>query len=83
MTLLYFAWVRQKIGCGEESFALPADVRTIAQLIEVLRARGLGYREAFAEPDRLRAALNQEHVRFDTRLRDEDELAFFPPVTGG
>ena len=83
MTLLYFAWVRQKIGRGDESFALPAHVRTIAQLIEVLRDRGPNYRSAFAEPDRLRAALNQEHVRFDAPLRDEDELAFFPPVTGG
>lgn len=83
MTLVYFAWVRQKVGCGEESFALPAHVRTIAQLIEVLRDRGPNYRQAFAEPDRLRAALNQEHVRFDAELRDGDELAFFPPVTGG
>lgn len=83
MKLLYFAWVRQKIGRGEESFALPAHVRTIAQLIEVLRDRGQNYREALAEPARLHAARNQEHVRFDAEICDNDELAFFPPVTGG
>ncbi|HEY2446413.1 MAG TPA: molybdopterin converting factor subunit 1 [Rhizomicrobium sp.] len=83
MKVLYFAWVRQKIGCSDESLSLPPQVRTIAELIETLRARGPGYAEAFAEPQRLCAALNQEHVRFDAALCDEDELAFFPPVTGG
>jgi molybdopterin synthase sulfur carrier subunit len=83
LKLLYFAWVRQKIGRGEEQLALPPNVRTIAQMIEVLRARGPGYQNAFAHPDRLRASLNQEHVRFDAEICDEDELAFFPPVTGG
>jgi molybdopterin synthase sulfur carrier subunit len=83
MTLLYFAWVRERIGCSEESFPLPAHVRTIADLVDALRRRGPQYEAAFAEPARLRAALNQEHVRFDTLLRDADEVAFFPPVTGG
>ena len=83
MRLLYFAWVRQKIGCGEECFALPANVGTIAALIAVLRGRGGGYADAFAEPGRIRAARNQEHIAFDAAVRDDDEVAFFPPVTGG
>jgi molybdopterin synthase sulfur carrier subunit len=83
VTLLYFAWVRQKIGLSEERFPLPLQVATIADLVETLRARGGGYAEAFAQPRRLHAAINQEHARFDARLRDEDEVAFFPPVTGG
>jgi molybdopterin synthase sulfur carrier subunit len=83
MKLLYFAWVRQKIGKDEEDFALPPDVSSVADLMTVLRARGGGYAEAFADPARLRAALNQEHVRFDARLGNDDEVAFFPPVTGG
>jgi molybdopterin synthase sulfur carrier subunit len=48
-----------------------------------LSARGGGYAEVFAEPSRLRAARNQEHVQFDTRISTDDEIAFFPPVTGG
>ena len=83
MKLLYFAWVRQKVGKSEEQLPLPALVQTVAELMAHLRAFGGGYAEAFAEPQRLRAAVNQEHVSFETRIRDEDEVAFFPPVTGG
>ncbi len=83
MKLLYFAWVRQKTGRGEEDIALPDDVHTIASLMEHLRDRGGGYAEAFADPSRLRAARNQEHVQFDSPVAENDEIAFFPPVTGG
>jgi molybdopterin synthase sulfur carrier subunit len=83
LTLLYFAWVRQKTGLGEEHVALPSHVHTIAELMEFLRARGAGYADAFSDPGRLRAALNQEHAPFHAQLCDEDEVAFFPPVTGG
>jgi molybdopterin synthase sulfur carrier subunit len=83
VTLLYFAWVRQKIGRSEEGLALPEGVRTVGELLAHLSARGGGYAEAFADGSRLRAALNQEHVGFDAVVRDEDEVAFFPPVTGG
>jgi molybdopterin synthase sulfur carrier subunit len=83
LTILYFAWVRQKVGTGEEHLALPAQVTTIAELIEFLRLRGGGYAEAFCDPGRLRAAANQEHASFDATIGDADEIAFFPPVTGG
>ena len=83
MKLLYFAWVRQKIGRGEEEFALPPQVATVADLIILLRNRGAEYAEVFNDESRIRAALNQEHVHFDAKLDDQDELAFFPPVTGG
>jgi molybdopterin converting factor subunit 1 len=81
--ILYFAWVRQKIGKGEEVMALPPGVSTIADLVELMRGRGGGYAEAFADKKQIRAARNQEHVGFGTRLSDTDEVAFFPPVTGG
>jgi molybdopterin synthase sulfur carrier subunit len=81
--LLYFAWVRQKIGLSEEDAKLPHDVATIGDLVAALRARGGGYADAFAEPSRLRAARNQEHVTLDAPVSDGDEVAFFPPVTGG
>ncbi|HEY8696527.1 MAG TPA: molybdopterin converting factor subunit 1 [Rhizomicrobium sp.] len=83
MTLLYFAWVRQKIGRSEERLVLPEGVRTVGDLLAHLGARGGGYGEAFADTSRLRAALNQAHVGLDAVVRDEDEVAFFPPVTGG
>jgi molybdopterin converting factor subunit 1 len=81
--ILYFAWVRQKVGVGEEDFAPPAKVRTVADLIDALRARGGGHASAFAEPGRIRAAVNQNHVGFDAPVNASDEVAFFPPVTGG
>jgi molybdopterin synthase sulfur carrier subunit len=81
--LLYFAWVRQKIGRGDEEMKRPASVTTIGELMSALQARGAGYAEAFANPERLRAARNQEHVKPDARISDDDEIAFFPPVTGG
>lgn len=83
MKLLYFAWVRQKIGVGEEEFALPANVRDVAALIDALRKRGAGYAEVFRETSRLRCAVNQQHVAFDAPVGADDEVAFFPPMTGG
>ena len=83
MKLLYFAWVRQKIGRGEEIVEAPREVRTIGELAAWLAKRGGGYAEAFADMKRVRAALNQEHVDFTAAIRAGDEVAFFPPVTGG
>ena len=83
MKILYFAWVRQLVGRSEETFTLPADVGTVEALAKRLAARGDGYAQAFADPARLRAAVNQEHVGFDSPVAGDDEVAFFPPVTGG
>lgn len=83
MTLLYFAWLRQKIGRGEEQLELPATVKTVNDLVAYLRARGAGYADALADMTRVRAAVNQEHVGFDATVGADDEVAFFPPVTGG
>ncbi|MGD0191818.1 MAG: molybdopterin converting factor subunit 1 [Rhizomicrobium sp.] len=83
MKLLYFAWVRQKIGRSEEDVTLPEDVHTICDLMVNLRGRGGGYAAAFDDPSRLRTARNQTHVQPDTQIADSDEIAFFPPVTGG
>ena len=83
MNLLYFAWVRQKIGRSEEHLDLPAGIATVRALADHLASRGGGYAEAFADHKRLRAAVNQEHVTFDAAVAADDEVAFFPPVTGG
>jgi len=81
--LLYFAWVRQKTGIGEETFDAPPSVTTVAQLIDALVARGPNYAEAFRRREILRFAVNQHHVGADAAIAPTDEIAFFPPVTGG
>ena len=83
MTLLYFAWVRQKTGRSEEQLALPDGVKTVSDLIAFLKTRDSGFEGAFADLRRIKVAVNQDHSGFDTPLRDSDEVAFFPPVTGG
>ena len=83
MTLLYFAWVRQKLGRSEENLDVPAGVRTVSELASHLARRGDAYADAFSDLRRLRVAVNQEHVGWDAPLREGDEVAFFPPVTGG
>jgi molybdopterin synthase sulfur carrier subunit len=83
VTLLYFAWVRQKIGKSEEAMALPGGVATVADLIAHLKQLGPGYADAFADAGRIRVAVNQRHGPLATALGGDDEVAFFPPVTGG
>jgi len=83
MTLLYFAWVRQKLGTGEEHLELPPGVSTVRELAEHLRDRGGVFADAFSNVKALRAAINQSHVSWDAPVRSSDEVAFFPPVTGG
>jgi molybdopterin synthase sulfur carrier subunit len=81
VTLLYFAWVRQKIGKSEETMMAPSG--DVAQLIAHLKSLGPHYADAFADLSRIRVAVNQEHVGLDAKVGAQDEVAFFPPVTGG
>lgn len=81
--LLYFAWVREKTGLGEETVELPGDVKTVSDLIGWLRSRGPEYVSAFEQSDVIRTALDQTHVAQDAVIADAREIAFFPPVTGG
>ena len=83
MNVLYFAWVKQKVGRSEEIVEHTQALRTVGDLAAMLRARGGGYAQAFGDMTRLRAALNQAHVGLDATLAAGDEIAFFPPVTGG
>ena len=83
MKLLYFAWVRERIGKPEEEVELPAEVRTVGDLIDWLRARGEDYAHAFANPKVIRAAIDRAHVKADAAVSGAREIAFFPPMTGG
>ncbi len=81
--LLYFAWVRERIGRPGESLELPAGLITVRDLVGWLITRGPEYAEAFAKPDLVRAAIDQSHVKPDAPIAGAREIAFFPPVTGG
>lgn len=83
MQLLYFGWVRSRIGISSEEIDRPDGVETVAELMVWLEARGDGYARAFEESDAVRAAVNQEIATVDAKIADGDEVAFFPPMTGG
>ncbi len=81
MDLLYFAWVRERIGVPREQ--VDTDAATVAELVEELKAREPRYAVAFADLSALRVALDQELSGFDAPLKGVREVAFFPPMTGG
>ena len=81
MDVLYFAWVRERIGLPKEK--VETEARTVADLVEELRAREERYAMAFEDLSALRVALDQELSDFDAPLAGVREVAFFPPMTGG
>lgn len=81
--ILYFAKLRETLGTAGEELALPADVRTVGALRDHLVARGAPWAEALAAGRALRVAVNQDMAAPGTPVADGDEVAFFPPVTGG
>lgn len=83
MRVLYFAWVRERVGVDEEEVTPSAEVTTVAALIDWLAARTSRHAEAFADRARLRAAVDQAFVALDAPLAGAREVAIFPPVTGG
>lgn len=80
--LVYFAKTRETLGKHEETLALAPGINTVATIMQTLIARGSPYDIAFEE-GRILAAINQDMASLSSRVVDEDELAFFPPVTGG
>ncbi len=83
MKVLYFAWVRERVGKPEEEVAPPASVATVGDLFAWLSERGEGYAHAFENPRVIRAAIDRAHVRADAAIAGAREIAFFPPMTGG
>jgi molybdopterin synthase sulfur carrier subunit len=83
MKLLYFAWVRERIGRPEEELDVPATVTTTAALVEWLKGRGPEYAYALAEPAAVRVAVDRVHSGRDAPLAGAREVAIFPPMTGG
>jgi sulfur-carrier protein len=83
MKLIYFAWVRERIGKPEEEVSLPAEIATIADLARWLAGRGEEYAYAFENPGIVRAAIDRAHVTPEAPIAGAREIAFFPPMTGG
>lgn len=83
ITLLYFARLREVLGVSSEQVDLPADVRDVSALTAMLRQRGGAWADELAEGRAFRVAVNQDMAEGATALKDGDEVAIFPPVTGG
>jgi sulfur-carrier protein len=83
MKVLYFAWLRERVGMAEESVEIPVGVETVGQVIAWLTARGENYAHAFEKPTVIRAALDKRHAKLDMKIAGAKEIAFFPPMTGG
>ena len=83
MKILYFAWIRERVGKAEEELSLPATVQTVGDLVQWLRGRGEEYAYAFDNPKVVRAAIDRVHVKPEAKLAGAGEIALFPPMTGG
>ena len=81
--LIYFAWVRERVGRGSETREIPASITTARELIVWLSGQGEEYAHAFEKPETIRVAINQVHADHDQLITGAREIAFFPPVTGG
>ncbi|WP_269931607.1 molybdopterin converting factor subunit 1 [Aminobacter sp. HY435] len=81
--LIYFAWVRERIGKAEEDVDLPAEVKTVSDLLLWLKSRGEEFESALQHPEVIRVAINQEHVEHRETVAGAREIALFPPMTGG
>lgn len=83
LKLVYFAWLRERVGVPEEMIDIPAAITKVDDLITYLITRGEHYAYAFEKRDVIRVAINHHHVAHDAPLANAQEVAFFPPMTGG
>jgi molybdopterin synthase sulfur carrier subunit len=81
--LVYFAWVRERIGKASETLDLPLDVRTVGDLLNHLKSLGEEYEMALEHDRVIRVAINQEHAEHDEPIAGAREIGIFPPMTGG
>jgi len=81
--ILYFAWIKEKVGFGQEQVSPPSNVETVSDLLDWLSEQSPAHQEALSDRDRIRAAVDQTHVPLESPIAGATEIAFFPPVTGG
>ena len=83
MVIKYFSWIKEHIGKSEELIELPNDVTTISELINYLYNLNDNYKKVFEKRDLIKIAVNKTYCSVETKINNNDEIAFFPPVTGG
>lgn len=83
MKIIYFAWIKDKVGCESEEISLPADITNVGMLISWLSRRGPQYEDAFEFIEVIKVVVNQMVVLNDHPLKDDDEVIFIPPIAGG
>ena len=83
MKILYFSWLREKIGIDSEEIKISDNISDINELVEFLKKSSEKHSIAFENMRLIKVAVNKEFANFNTKIKDQDEIAFFPPVTGG
>ena len=83
MVIKYFSWIKEHIGKSEEQIILPSHITDIMQLINYLNEIDEKYNLIYEKKELIKIAVNKTYSSFDTNIKDSDEIAFFPPVTGG
>ncbi len=81
--ILYFSWIRERVGMDEELIALPDNVVSVFDMLQWMQGRNEQFASALEEPDIIRVALDQEHTEHDQPIGSPNEIALFPPMTGG
>tara|TARA_B100000683_G_scaffold251176_1_gene266910 strand:+ start:83 stop:334 length:252 start_codon:yes stop_codon:yes gene_type:complete len=83
MKILYFSWVKDKIGKNEEVINISEEINTVLDLINLLVKKNNDYKKAFDNLESLRVSINMQVASFHDKIQNQDEVAFFPPMTGG
>ena len=83
MIIKYFSWIKENIGKSEEQIIIPNDIKNVDQLINYLKEKDQKYNLIFEKKKLIKVAVNKTYSSFDTKVCNNDEVAFFPPVTGG
>ncbi len=83
MKILYFSWIKDKVGKSEEYIDLDTEINNVNRLITFLKQRNSIYDEVFKDTSSIRVSINMETAKLDDKIKQGDEIAFFPPMTGG
>ncbi len=83
MKILYFSWIKDKIGKDQEDIEIKKDINSISELIDFLRSISSDYKNAFLDINSIRFSINMKVAKLNDKISNEDEIAFFPPMTGG
>ena len=83
MVIKYFSWIKEQIGKSEEQITIPSDITNVNQLINYLNEKDTKYSLIFEKKELIKIAINKTYSSFEANISNDDEIAFFPPVTGG